>query len=109
MNLGVIISQDMDGVPFVAKTDKKVTLASFTNIQRINVEYTKDKSERKKKALVVNVEAMEANATQCTPIVEPTGIPSSSTSTAPAPTTDSCPPLTQAMIYKMGNLAYLAM
>lgn len=56
--------------------------------------------------LVVDVEAMEVDAPQSTLVVEPTGIPNYFTSIAPVPATASRPPLTQAMIYKMGNFAY---
>ncbi|KAG5586221.1 hypothetical protein H5410_046655, partial [Solanum commersonii] len=91
------------------KTYIEVSLASSTDIQRIEAKYTKDKVERRRKALVdtssvVDVEAMEDSATQSTPTNKPSGIPNSSTSTAHSPV--SHPPLTQAMIFKMGNLAY---
>jgi len=110
----VLISQlcHQPSVPFVAKTYTKVSQALSNDIQRIEAEYTKDEAERRKKARVdnssvVDVEAMEAD-TKSTPALQPTGIPSSSTSTASVPATTSHTPLPQAMIFKMGNLAYSA-
>lgn len=57
---------------------------------------------------MVDVEAMVVDAPQSILEVEPSGIRISSTCTAPTPAIASRPPLIQALIYKMGNLAYSA-
>ncbi|WMV19320.1 hypothetical protein MTR67_012705, partial [Solanum verrucosum] len=74
---------------------------------------TKDENERKTATPIdtsslVDVEAMEADAPQSMPIVKPTGIHVSYFSTTLNATPASRPPLTQAMLYKMGNLTYSA-
>uniref|UniRef100_M1D8S7 Integrase core domain containing protein n=1 Tax=Solanum tuberosum TaxID=4113 RepID=M1D8S7_SOLTU len=100
-------------VPFVAKMDAEVNSTSSTDIRRIEAEYMKDVAERRKKApvdtsLVVDVESMEADTTQSTPANVPIDIPNPSTFTAPPSATTFRPPLTHAMIYKIGNLAHSA-
>lgn len=91
------------------KKNAEVSPSSSCDIHRIEVEYLRDEAKRKKKALVdtslvVDVESTKVGPTPPTSAVETSSIPTPSTSTVSALTLR--PPLTQAMIYKMGSLSH---
>ncbi|WMV32240.1 hypothetical protein MTR67_025625 [Solanum verrucosum] len=107
-------------VSVVTKTDVEVASTSSTDIRWIEVEYMRDDSDRRKSTPtdtypVVYVEMLPTEAILSPQASEPTGTPGTSTfvpsvlTTAPLPTTsiasNSQPPTTQAMCYKIGHLA----
>lgn len=98
-----------DGVHFMVKTNVEVNTTSYTRIQRIEEEYMKDESERKKKvpvdtSLVVHVDSIGNDTTKLTQVDETLGISSPSPFVVLDTTSSSHYPLTMAMVHKMGNL-----
>uniref|UniRef100_M1DKU6 Putative plant transposon protein domain-containing protein n=1 Tax=Solanum tuberosum TaxID=4113 RepID=M1DKU6_SOLTU len=102
-------------VPRDTMRDVEVTQSSSTDIQHIEAEFTREGVDRRRAAPVdispkVGVDSLTAEAPSPTPASEPSGTSASSSSShVPGASSSSQPSrITQAMILKMGQLAYSA-
>uniref|UniRef100_M1DES1 Polyprotein protein n=1 Tax=Solanum tuberosum TaxID=4113 RepID=M1DES1_SOLTU len=103
------------GVPWDTTRDIEITSSFSTDIRRIEAEYTREEVDKRRAALAdtspkVDVGTLQAHASSPTPASEPSSTPSLySSSQVPGVSSSSQPAkITQAMILKMGNLAYLS-
>ncbi|WMV08752.1 hypothetical protein MTR67_002137 [Solanum verrucosum] len=92
---------------------QKKKASSMVPVDIVEAQNIKDKAKKKKKdvvdtSLIVYVGFMEASPTTHTTTVEPTSVPVPSTSIAHSPSCASHPFFIEVMIYKMGNISYLA-